>query len=619
MEETYRIKFEPMGIQAEVDADISIAEGAEGMNVPIRADCGGKGLCGKCLVIADPSHNLSALSESELDILSPEEIKKSFRLACQAQIQGDLTVTIPEQMTDSREARGKTGLRGHYPVDPMVERIVLRKEEPPEPRHGILMDLASWMAQRAGAVAGHDVFIEDLGALRELSHPVASDGEITLVNHEKKGVTAVMPGSRPKSLGLAVDMGTTTLAAYLCDLKSGQILASAASVNPQRRYGEDVISRIAMADEREDGLSVLNQLVIDGISYLLRRCVDQVGASPEDIDEVTLVGNTTMERIFIGFHPHGLGVSPYLPVLSSPSNLRAAEIGMELNPGTNLYLFPVISGFVGGDTIGAIIADAPFLREEIGLIVDIGTNGELVLGNRDGLWATSCATGPALEGAQISCGMRAVSGAIDKVDMDPSSGLPVWSVLGDGEQISPLGICGSGIIDAIAVMRKMGVLLSNGRLKEGVEGVICDETGIGREYVLVPAEKSGTGQNISIMLKDVRQFQLAKSALYVGIELLMKHSGVKTVERTVLTGAFGTKFNWKNAVDIGMLPPEAVKGEVLSLDNLAGVGAIIALLDKKQRDEAARFASTTRFIELAMDPEFNTRFPEATVFPDLET
>ena len=619
MEKTYRIKFEPMGIQSEVDADTSVASAAENMNVPIRADCGGKGLCGKCLVIADPSCNLSALSESELDILSPKEIKKSFRLACQARVQGDLTVTIPEQMTDSREARGKTGLKGKYPVDPMVEIIVLRKGEPPEPRHGVQMDLASWMAQRATMAAGHDVCIEDLGALRQLSLPAATDGEITLVNHEKKGVTAVLSGKRPKSLGFAVDMGTTTLAAYLCDLQNGEILASAASVNPQRRYGEDVISRIAMADQREDALRVLNQLIIDGINYLLKRCVEEVGASPEDIDEVTLVGNTTMERIFIGFHPHGLGVSPYLPVLSSPRDLRAEEVGLELNPGTNVYLFPVISGFVGGDTIGAIIADAPFLREGICLIVDIGTNGELVLGNRDGLWTTSCATGPAFEGAQISCGMRAVSGAIHQVDVDPSTGSPLCSVLGDGDSIPPLGICGSGLIDAIAVMREIGVLLENGRLKEGMEGVISDETGIGREYVLVPAEKSGIGKNISIMLKDVRQFQLAKSALYVGIELLMKHSGVETVERTVLTGAFGTKFNWKNAVDIGMLPREAVKGEVLSLANLAGVGAIMVLLDKKQRDEAARLASMTRFIELAMDPEFNTRFPEATVFPTLET
>ncbi len=617
MDKTKRIKFEPLGMLAEIPAGTSVAEAAAKMSIPLRADCGGKGLCGKCRIIADPSPNLSPLNESELDILSPEEIKGSYRLACQAKVQEDVTVMIPEQMADSREARGKTGLRGTFPVVPLVERIVLGKENPPEPRHGILMDLATWVAQRASKAAGHDVFIQDLGALRQLSSRGVSDGEVTLVNHVTKGVTAVMPGNRSRSLGLAVDMGTTTLAAYICNLQSGEILASAASVNPQRRYGEDVISRIAMADTREDGLTVLNQLIVDGINYLLDRCVEQVGASSEDVDEVTLVGNTTMERIFIGFHPHGLGVSPYLPVLSSPRDLRAAEVGLRLNPGTNLYLFPVISGFVGGDTIGAIIADAPFRREEVCLIVDIGTNGELVLSKGQELWATSCATGPALEGAQISCGMRAVSGAIHQVEIDPSTGHPTWSVLGDGADIPPRGICGSGLIDAMAVMRKIGVLLPNGRLKEGMPGVRCDEAGIGREYVLVPAEKSGTGRNISIMLKDVRQFQLAKSALYVGIELLMKHAGVKSVSRTVLTGAFGTRFNWQNAVDTGMLPQDAVKEEVFSLENLAGVGAIMALLDRRQRDQASLLASTTRFIELAMDPEFNTRFPEATVFPAL--
>ena len=204
----YRIKFEPMGIQAEVDADVSIADAAGGMNVPIRADCGGKGLCGKCRVIAEPPENFSDLTEPELDILSPKELRKSYRLACQAHVRGDVTITVPEQMVDSREARGKTGISGKYPVDPMVERIILEHGEHPEPRHGVLMDFSTWIAQRAREVAGHDVVIRNLWALRQLSHPAASDGKVTLVNHFQEGVTAVLPGKRPRSLGLAVDMGT---------------------------------------------------------------------------------------------------------------------------------------------------------------------------------------------------------------------------------------------------------------------------------------------------------------------------------------------------------------------------------------------------------------------------
>ncbi len=607
-----------MGIPTEASHGSTISEAASNSNVPLRADCGGKGLCGKCRVIAEPPGSLSPLSEPELDIFSPGELKKSFRLACQTRIEGDATVTIPEQMAESGEARGKTGLTGYYPVDPMVERIVLPKGEPPRPAQGLSMDLAGWVVERAHSIAGRDLRMDDLEALRQLSLPVVSNGESTLVHHRHRGVTAVMAGNRPRSMGLAVDMGTTTLAAYLCALQTGEVLTCAASVNPQRRYGEDVISRIAMADDQEGGLRRLNELVVDGINFLIARCVEQVGAAPEDIDEVTLVGNTTMEQILVGFHPHGLGVSPYLPVFRSALNLKAAEIGLKLNPGTNLFVFPVISGFVGGDTMGAVIAESPHAKDEITLIVDIGTNGELVLGNRDGLWATSCATGPALEGAQITCGMRAVSGAIHKVDIDPVTGLPRCSVLGDSDRMPPIGVCGSGLIDAMAVMRRIGALLPSGRMKEGSPGVILDKQGIGREYVLVPAEKSGTGRNISIMLKDVRQFQLAKSALFVGIELLMRNAGVDRVDRTVLTGAFGARFNWRNAAAIGMLPRAAIAGEVLSLENLAGVGAIMALLDGKQREETARLSGAVRFIELAMDPEFTLRFPLATVFPELD-
>jgi uncharacterized 2Fe-2S/4Fe-4S cluster protein (DUF4445 family) len=617
MSENYRITFQPMGLSVEVAPDTTIKEAVEKINIPIRFDCGGKGLCGKCRVIAEEAGSMSQLTEAELDILSPLELKNFYRLACQARVQGSLTITIPAQMVDSLEARGKTGLTGSYPVDPLVERFVLPKDKPPIPGQGNSVDLSSWVTERIKATAEREIYFEDLESLRQLSMPEVCESEITLVNHEYKGVTSVIVGSRQQSLGLAVDMGTTTLAAYLCDFQSGEVVASAASVNPQRRFGEDVISRIAMADEQMSGLKTLNDMIIDGINHLITRCIEQIGASPYDIDEVTLVGNTTMERIFAGFHPHGLGVSPYLPVFRGSNDLRAVDVGLKLNPGTNLYLFPVISGFVGGDTIGAILADGPHHRDETCMIVDIGTNGEIVLGNRNGLWSTSCATGPALEGAQISCGMRAISGAIYKVDIDPSTCRPTFMTLGDGATILPIGICGSGIIDAIAAMRRAGILLSSGRLKEGMPGVVTDDQGIGREFILVPAEKSATGNNICITLKDVRQFQLAKSALAVGIELLMLHAGITKVERTVLTGAFGARFNWQNAVDTGMLPREALSGEVLSLDNLAGVGAIMALLDKKKRKEAARLSQTTRFIELSLDPNFAIRFPMCTIFPPL--
>jgi uncharacterized 2Fe-2S/4Fe-4S cluster protein (DUF4445 family) len=480
-------------------------------------------------------------------------------------------------------------------------------------------DLITVIVQQVEALGQGPVRFTDVQALRQLSTATIDQQDLTLVHHQVNGITGVLPGHDAQSLGVAIDIGTTTLAAYLCDLTSGALLTSSASVNPQRRYGEDVISRISLADEDPEGLHQLNEMVITAINHLISRCLTQVGAHSANIDEITLVGNTTMERILANMHPHGLGVSPYLPVQCEGLSLRAADIGLIGNPGTRLYLFPVISGFVGGDSIGAMIADSIHLRDDTCLIVDIGTNGELILGHGDRLWATSCATGPALEGAHISCGMRAVSGAICKVGLNAPDDAPDCQILTGDDTLPPLGICGSGIIDAVAALRRCGILLPSGRFKEGMPGVLCDTSGIGREFVLVPADKSGSGRNISITLNDVRQIQLAKAALAVGIESLMAHAGVTRIDRTVLTGAFGARFDWRNAVDIGMLPPAAVAGEVVAMENLAGVGAVMALLDQQKRADAEMLSKRTRFVELAMEADFTMRFAEATLFPTLKT
>jgi uncharacterized 2Fe-2S/4Fe-4S cluster protein (DUF4445 family) len=486
-------------------------------------------------------------------------------------------------------------------------------------KSGISLDLVTWVQDRVRSVAGREVFFRDTHALRQLSHPDVCRREITVVHHAQRGVTGVLLGNKPRSLGVAVDMGTTTLAAYLCDLQSGRVLASAASVNPQRRFGEDVISRIAYANERESGLALLQSLLIEAINYLIERCVGEVGASMEDIDELIAVGNTTMERTFIAFHPHSLGIAPYMPVIRPSVDFKAIELGLSLNPGTNVHLFPVISGFVGGDTLAAIVAEKPHEKDEVCLIIDIGTNGEVVLGNRNGLWATSCATGPAFEGANISCGMRAVSGAICKVDIDPDALQVDYEVLGESAVVRPIGVCGSGVIDALASLRKAGMIAGSGSFEKDRPGVVYDAQGIGRGFVLVPAERSGTERDITLTLKDVREIQLAKSALSVGIEFLMRSAGVARVDRTVLTGAFGAKFDWRKAAAIGMLPQAALTGEVVSVENLAGVGAVMALLDKERRVEAVELSGQVKFLELALDPDFAKRFAESTAFPPIES
>jgi len=615
---SYRVTFEPIGLSTTAKPGTPILDSGASLDVPIRSDCGGLGLCGKCRIIAHPTKSLSTLTETEADILSPREIAGGCRLACQANIQGPLAVTVLEQLADSLETLGKTELGGFYPLDSMVERIILPKDPTALMRRENFVDKLSWITQRSSEFAGREICIDDRDVLRQLSMPGIYDGEITLVNHEQKGVTAVLSGNRKRSLGLALDLGTTTLAAYLCDLATGEVLVTAALLNPQRRFGEDIISRITRANEDDNGLAVLHKLVIEGVNCLIELCLQKVGASQEDIDEVTAAGNTAMEQIFAAFHPHGLGMFPFVPVVSKPMDFKAVELGLNLNPATPVYLFPVISGFVGGDALGVILASKPHELNENCLIIDIGTNGEIILAKSKDLWATSCAMGPAFEGAQVSCGMRAVSGAIDKVDIEPSTGRVHYQVLGNDTSDLPIGLCGSGIIDAVAAMRRAGLLLANGRFKEGMPGVICDDTGIGREFLMVPAEKSATGTEITITLQDIRQVQLAKAALAVGIELLTRKAGVTNIDRTILTGAFGARFDWQNALTIGMLPSGLQTGEVNSMDNLAGVGVVMALLDKKRRIEASELSKQIKVMELARESDFETKFSEATIFPPLD-
>ncbi len=617
MTELFKVRFEPMGLAVVVSGtDSTIMDVAAVYSLPMRFDCGGKGVCGKCRVIPDPAESLGPLTDAEHRLLSPEQLAEGQRLACQAVVRGDVRVTIPEQLMDSTEVRGKDAIRGSYAPKPMVSRIHLPKSLPPEPVDGRSGTLADWLAGRALAEAGREIVFKDGSALRQASLPAQCTGETTLVVHETRGVTGVLPGRHTQSVGVAFDLGTTTLAAYICSLDDGRVLANVSAVNPQRRFGEDVISRIAHANASDSGLRQMQGMIAQSMNELIARCVTAAACRTSDVDEVTVAGNTTMLQIFAGLHPASIGETPYLPTVHEFPAFAAADLGLDLNPGTSVYLLPVVSGFVGGDTMGATLADSPHRREETTLIVDIGTNGELVLSAPSGLWATSCATGPALEGAQISCGMRAVSGAISKVAPGPD-GRPECQVLGDAGTRA-LGLCGSGVIDAVATLRRLSVIETSGRFNPDAPGVVCDDRGIGRSVVLVPAAESGSGTDIFLSLKDVRSLQLAKAALSVGIAFLMRQAGVDRVDRTVLTGAFGAHFDWKNAARIGMLPQGSFNGAVHPMDNLAGVGAIMSLVNREQREEVERIRREVRFIELAGDPAFAMAFAQATSFPVLD-
>ena len=538
-----KITFQPMGITSLVPRGRTIMAAAASQSIDLRSDCGGKGKCGKCRVEVNPSEHLSAVTDSEGRLLTADVLESGGRLACQARVEGPLSVVLTESNLDPGEVLGK--------------------------------DLAGM----------------------SVSGPESRPPEVDV----KSG-----------SLGLAIDIGTTTLALYLCDLQSGEVIHSAAEANPQRRYGEDVISRIAHANDRQNGLEELRAAIVEAVNRLIAQSLHHTGLARKEIAKVSVVGNTTMQHIFAGLHPGILGVAPYMPESCSAREQKAIDLGLVLEDQCNVYSFPVISGFVGGDTVGAMLSDKPYLRNEITLLIDIGTNGEVVLGNKEEIWATSCATGPALEGAHISCGMRASTGAIDKVSIDPISYRVQYQTIGADGAAFPRGLCGSGIVDAVAEMLRTGLILPTGRLNEGKPGVVVDRDGIGREFIIAD---SAPHKPVVLTLADIRQVQLAKSALYTGISLLMKKAGIDRFDRLVLTGAFGARFNWRNGVAIGMLPGLSRDAEVVLIENGAGQGAVQALLDEALRDEAQIVSESTHLVELAGSSEFALDFTTNTTFP----
>ena len=380
----HTLRFEPAGISCEVEEGREVFDAAASCGVNLRSDCGGRGHCGKCRIVAQPADCLLPATDEERSALTPERFAAGERLACLAIVAGSGTITIPDVRPEDGEVFGKTGIRGAYSVDRTVERLVLpapgRAQEEVDPSR----DVVGRTVERVRALLGKEIFFREPAALRDLSRRSPDEGPVTLVAHAQKGVTAVLHGARTRSLGIAVDVGTTTLALYLCDLEDGTILGSTGAANPQRRYGEDVISRIAFAAEHENGTELLQKAVVREIDTLGAHLLESFGLDPQDVDEMTIVGNTTMETLLAGFDPHTLGLAPYRPLSRHPGDFRAADLGFSFHPGANVHLFPVISGFVGGDTLGAILSEKPHEKDEISLIVDIGTNGEVVVGNRRG-------------------------------------------------------------------------------------------------------------------------------------------------------------------------------------------------------------------------------------------
>lgn len=629
----HTIIFQPSGRRGRVPEGTTILDAARRLGVGIEAVCGEQLVCGKCRVkimegtfpkegITSHMDHLTDLDEKETKVLKRKDSEEHIRLACSTRVKGDVLVFVPEASRTGKQVVSKAAGKIKVKIKPAVKKYYV--ELPPPSLDDPVGDFER-LEHALSKQHGLKKLSIDYRALQKLPDAMRKgDWKVTATVWQKTEVIRVEPGEVTANIGLAVDIGTTTVAGYLTDLNTGEVLVTESMMNPQVRYGEDVMSRITycMMNE-ESGLRELQQTIIEGLNTIAKQASHKAGYSPEDISEMTLVGNTAMHHILLGINPEYMGVAPFTPALHRSVDVKADRFGIDILPAGNIHVLPIEAGFVGADNVGCLIADEPHKKKEMTLLIDIGTNGELVLGNREKLISCSCATGPALEGAQIEFGMRAAPGAIERVKIDPVTLEPIYKVIGNdrwsnGEMnMQAKGICGSAIIDVIAEMFKAKILKKNGqinmelktpRLRKGDKGV--------NEYVLAWKHETSIDQDIVVNQKDVRAIQLAKGALYSGCLIMMRRLGITEFDRLAVAGAFGSHIDKIAAMVIGMFPDCDLK-KVRYIGNAAGDGARIALVNVDKRKEANEIARQVEYVELALEEDFNDRFGEAMQFPHM--
>ena len=637
MANTVQIVFQPSGRRGEIEAGKSVLEAARTLGVGIEAACGGARVCGKCRVIVETGRfeklnlvssadHVSPVGDVEKKFLTAEELSRGYRLACNAFLSGDLVVTVPEESRSAKQVILEKGRERKIEVRPAVKNITVTL---PAASLSDFRDDRQRLLDALEKETGLKHLSVDYPVLKELPQILrAGSWTVTATIWQEKEVIRVAPGKRETSLGAAVDVGTTTLAAFLCDLTTGEVLAKASRMNPQIGYGEDVLARISYAASEAEGREKLQASIIEALNALTADMTEKAGFSASDVDEMVLVYNTAMHHLALGLDPRYVGRAPFAPAVSAPLDVKARDLGIKINPSGNVHSLPVEAGFVGADNMAVLLAEEPYNGDKIKLIIDIGTNGEIDLGNKNRLLSTSCATGPALEGAQIAFGMRAAPGAIERVKIDPISHEPRYKVIGQDEwypvpcdrhstvqKIGAQGICGSGVIDAIAAMHKAGVISKAGRINAKLDTPRVRRGESGKlEYVLAWAKETAVGKDIVITQADIRAVQLAKAALYVGAEYLMEKLGVDHVDEVILAGAFGSYIDKESAMAIGMFP-DCDLSRVRAVGNAAGDGARIALLDAGKRREAASVARQVEFVETAIEPDFQKKFMNAIAIP----
>jgi len=624
--------FQPSGSRGRVEDGTTIVDASRKLGVELESVCGGQATCGKCKVRIEEGFFERFGIESSMDHLSPiEEREKKFfekhtelegyRLACVTEIHGDVLIFVPEESRKGKQVVRKAATDRKIDVNPAVRNYYVEMTPATlEDTTGDWERLTETLEKEQG-VKGLTI---DYQALLSLQDTVRKgDWKVTVSVWMGKEVIAVHPGKVEESYGLAVDVGTTTVAGYLCELSSGKLLGTDSMMNPQVTFGEDVMSRITYAMTHKDGLKRMNDAIIDGLNRLAGQVCAQAGIKRRDIVDWTIVGNTAMHHIYMNIYPEYIGKAPFPPALHASADVKARDMGLKISPGAYIHVLPIEAGFVGADNVGVLIAEEPYSRDDLMLIIDIGTNGELVLGNKKKLISSSCATGPAFEGAHIKHGMRAAPGAIEKVQIDPETKEPRYKVIGKDQwsdelkEMGARGICGSGIMDVVAQMYVAGVMLKNGRMNMDLDHPRMREGEDGWEYVLAWADETSIGQDITVGQGDIRAVQLAKGAMYAGAKLMMRRLGIEKLDRVILAGAFGSHIDPRQAMIMGLFPDCDLE-KVYAVGNAAGDGARIALLNVNKRKEANKYAREVEYVELTVEGDFEKQFAYAMYFPHMK-
>jgi uncharacterized 2Fe-2S/4Fe-4S cluster protein (DUF4445 family) len=632
-----QVIFTPSGRRGRVAAGTTVLDAARALGVDIDSVCGGRGICGRCAVVpafgtfakhgitSSPDH-LSETGEIETRFRWEIGLADDRRLSCVAKVLGDTVVDVPPESQVHRQVVRKDLASRPFEMDPVV-RLHTVDVTPPD-----LATPTGDLGRLFDALAREWDLVDleaDLAVVRGLQQALTDGGyRVTVAVHGGHDVIGVWPGFHDRAFGVAIDVGSTTIAGHLVDLIDGSILASAGVMNPQIRFGEDLMSRVSYVMMHEGGDVELTTAVRKALDGLLASLANKAGIKRAEILELAIVGNPIMHHLLLGIDPTPLGSAPFALATDTAVSTTAAELAIRTHPGARVYVLPCIAGHVGADTAGVILAEEPHKAEAMTLVVDVGTNAEIVLGDRRRLLAASSPTGPAFEGAQISSGQRAAPGAIERVRIDRSTleprfriiGVDAWSDAPDfAEQVAAAGtgvtgICGSGIIEVVAELYLAGVITADGVIDGALAArtprVIAD----GRTFSFVLHEPTDGGPRVLVTQNDVRAIQLAKAALYAGVRLLMDQLGIEAVDEVRLAGAFGSQIDPLHAMVLGLVP-DCDLSRVRAAGNAAGTGALIALLSGAARREIEAVVRRVEKIETAVEPRFQEHFVEAMAIP----